>query len=140
MIKATVRRRAETVALSRAVPAKVEREASRAMDSFVRKEVPRIRARGFAAGGLAARVAGSVQATRGGIVGGAGTVSTSSGIHPAADLFYGAEFGGGGRPATQQFRPYRARGYFFFAQLADDSEQRMNEFHGALDAVAEDWG
>lgn len=89
-------------------------------------EGSKVRARGRAAGGVARLASKSVDARlakRGGTItaGGSGRLPDGTGTY--GDVFWGAEFGGGSRPRTRQFRPYRARGYWFFNQLDRDDEQ-----------------
>ena len=58
----------------------------------------------------------------------------------AGDVFFGAEFGGRGRPTTQQFPAHRGRqGYFFWPTIRDDAEAITRQWETALDAIAKDW-
>lgn len=59
----------------------------------------------------------------------------------AGDLFFGAEFGGGARPSTRQFRPYRQRGYWFFPTIeADEDTTMIDAASKGLDAAERAWG
>ncbi|WP_293787068.1 hypothetical protein [uncultured Aeromicrobium sp.] len=58
----------------------------------------------------------------------------------AGDIFFGAEFGGGARATTQQFRPHRGtRGYFFWPTMRQDEDWMYQEWLAALDGIAEAW-
>jgi hypothetical protein len=58
----------------------------------------------------------------------------------AGDVFFGAEFGGRGRPTTQQFPAYRGRvGYFFWPTIRADSQAITRQWETALDALAKTW-
>lgn len=72
--------------------------------------------------------------------GGAMRVQSKSRSVRAGDVFFGAEFGGRGRPTTQQFPPHRGRqGYFFWPTIRDDQVKITREWEAALDAIAKDW-
>ena len=59
----------------------------------------------------------------------------------AGQIFFGAEFGGGARPETQQFAPHKGReGYFFFPTLRADSGDIGRQWGEALDEISGDWG
>jgi hypothetical protein len=48
----------------------------------------------------------------------------------------GAEFGGQGRPTTQQFAPWRGQtGYFLFPTIRRDHEQIDATYRAALDRI-----
>lgn len=71
-------------------------------------------------GGVAAKSAPSLRATAG---------STSAGVSlggPSAPWAPGAEFGGGRRPTTRQFKPWRGNGpgagYFLYPTIRDNDE------------------
>lgn len=65
---------------------------------------PKAQAAAFAAGGVLAHVAPSIKASAGAQFAG---VAGGGAAHPA---FGGAEFGGRGKPTTQQFQPWRGNG------------------------------
>lgn len=49
------------------------------------------------------------------------------------DVWAGAEFGGRGRPTTQQFRPHQGRrGYFLWPTVRAHSDQTQREYSAAL--------
>ena len=52
------------------------------------------------------------------------------------DVFFGAEFGGGRRPKTQQFLRHRGRqGYFFWQAVRDNKDKIAVEYLSAIDLV-----
>lgn len=55
------------------------------------------------------------------------------------DIIWGAEFGGGARPATRQFRPWlgsgRGAGYFLWPAVRDDHDWIGDEYGDALVAA-----
>ncbi|NYE68861.1 hypothetical protein [Microlunatus parietis] len=116
----------EAVRFLSRLPAAVDRASDDAAADVGRVEVPRIRARAGQVGRREALAVRSVRASADGIEVGAG------GGVPAA-IFFGAEFGGGARPRTRQFAPYRADGHFLFPQLRDDEERIVDLFADALD-------
>lgn len=79
-------------------------------------------------GGVAAHVAPGIKASAGVKSG-----SVTLGTDPAAA---GAEFGGGARPTTQQFKPWLGHtGYFLYPTIRDKSEQINATYRTALDEV-----
>lgn len=79
-------------------------------------------------GGVAAKVAPSI--APGGTARG-GSVNFGGAAYPMA---MGAEFGGQGRPTTQQFRPHLGRtGYFVYPSIRDNGERIETEFSNKLD-------
>ena len=116
------------------LPGIVEEGAEDAAREVAASEVPRIVTRASSVGRQAQLAARSVQARPDGIVGAAG-----AGV-PAA-IFYGAEFGGGGRAATRQFLPFQGtRGYWFWPQLRDDEDRIADQIaDGALEPAAREW-
>lgn len=86
-------------------------------------------------GGVAAHVAPSIKATAG-IK--SGSVSFGGDAYP---MGAGAEFGGQGRPTTQQFQPFRGHtGYFLYPTIRRDSEQINTTYRAALDRVIREAG
>ena len=87
-------------------------------------------ARGLASGlgGVAAKVAPSI--APGGTQRG-GSVNFGGSSYPMA---LGAEFGGQGRPTTQQFRPHLGTtGYFVYPAIRQDADRIETEFRNAID-------
>lgn len=86
------------------------------------------KARGL--GGVAAKSATSVRPSAG---------ATSAGVGfggPSAPWAPGAEFGGGRRPTTQQFEPWRGSGpgagYFVYPTIRDNEEQIVESYYDGL--------
>ena len=60
---------------------------------------------------------------------------------PAGDIWFGAEFGGGVRPTTQQFPRHRGQsGYFLWPTIRKRKERDIALYHRAADKVCADWG
>lgn len=90
-------------------------------------------AKAYSLGGVAAHVASSLSANAGqqsAAVAGGGTA------HPA---FGGAEFGGQGRPTTQQFKPWRGSGegagYFLYPTIRDKAPQIEDAYLRGLEQL-----
>lgn len=94
-------------------------------------------ARRSATGPLQRRAAESLSDQRtatGGMITGGGLRRLPSGNGTYGDIFFGAEFGGGSRPRTRQFAPYRSKGYFFWPALWDiRNRDRLNRVLDKLD-------
>ena len=53
-----------------------------------------------------------------------------------SDVFFGAEFGGRRRPATQQFLRHRGRqGYFFWQAVRDSKSYIAKEYGDSIERV-----
>lgn len=106
------------------------RKAGREVAKFVTAD-----AKGAAAGlgSTAAKSAPSLRASAGAAYAG---VSLGGGGYPFA---LGAEFGGRGRPTTQQFQPWRGSGegagYFLYPTILRDQQRIEDEYGQALDDV-----
>lgn len=88
------------------------------------------RSKAYSLGGVAAHVAPSISASAGFTSAG---VSFGGAAHPAA---MGAEFGGQGRPTTQQFKPHRGTtGYFVYPAIRDNNEFITNTYLEAVDTI-----
>jgi hypothetical protein len=58
----------------------------------------------------------------------------------AGEFWFGAEFGGGGRPTTQMFRPHLGRvGYFFWPTIRKRSDDDLRLYVKALNELARRW-
>lgn len=58
----------------------------------------------------------------------------------AGELFFGAEFGGRGRPTTQQFRPWKGTtGYAFYPTLRSRTSDLIDGYKRALEDLAHRW-
>ena len=67
----------------------------------------------------------------------AGTVG--AGV-PTRDVFYGAEFGGGRRPTTQQFPTHKGtQGYFLYPYIRSHSIGYSEIWGDAIDKAFKDW-
>jgi hypothetical protein len=55
-------------------------------------------------------------------------------------LFFGAEFGGQGRPETMQFPPYEGkRGYWLFPTARDNADRFNAQWADAVDVAMKPW-
>lgn len=91
----------------------------------VAKEATR---RGRSLGSTAAKAAGSIKAAK---QQRAAAVSIGGPQFPFA---LGAEFGGGRRPTTQQFQPWKGHtGYFLWPAVRETREQFMHAYERAID-------
>lgn len=72
----------------------------------------------------------------------ASTVSASGDAITGGGLpyFFGSMFGGQGRPTTQQFKPFRSKGYWFWPTLKGTFPETLAAFEAAVDAIAREWG
>jgi hypothetical protein len=58
-----------------------------------------------------------------------------------SDVFFGAEFGGGARPTTQQFLRHRGQsGYFFWPTVRKRKNQIAKEYLDGIDKVVRELG
>jgi hypothetical protein len=79
-------------------------------------------------GGVAAKVAPSI---RGSGTARGGAIALGGSSYPMA---LGAEFGGQGRPTTQQFKPHKGRtGYFVYPAIRSNSERIEERYTDLLD-------
>ena len=79
-------------------------------------------------GGVAAKSAPSVKASSSG---GGGAIGLGGGAYPMAA---GAEFGGRGRPTTQQFKPHLGRtGYFVYPSIRRNADRIEESYSEKLD-------
>lgn len=85
-------------------------------------------------GGVAAHVAPSIKASAGATNAG---VSFGGAAYPMAA---GAEFGGRGRPTTQQFQPWRGSGpgsgYFVYPSITDHVDEIVEPYEQAIQSIA----
>lgn len=103
-----------------------QRELKQANVDIAQKEAERAQAAAHSLGGVAAHVAPSIKGGGGNAWAG---IKFGSG-QPAA---MGAEFGGRGRPTTQQFQPFRGQqGYFLFPTIRRDSEDVTRSWTEAI--------
>lgn len=106
------------------------REASKSVAEFVAADA---RSGAQVLGGVAAKSAPSIGAVGG--VAGAGVAFGGASSPWAA----GAEFGGGRRPTTRQFEPWRGNGetagYFVYPAIRSNAERIESEFTDAIDGI-----
>lgn len=101
------------------------REANKDAATYVKDKAS---GRGRSLGSTAAMIAPMLKASAG-----AQSAGVSLGSHPAAA---GAEFGGRGRPTTQQFQPHRGRdGYFVYPTIRDSAEEIVKPYEEAIDRL-----
>lgn len=91
------------------------------------------KAAAYSLGGVAAKTAPSIKAT-------ASFRSAGVGFGGArAPYGAGAEFGGGRRPTTRQFKPWRGNGstagYFVYPTIRRDADQILDDYVDAANAV-----
>lgn len=108
------------------LPAVARREVEEVLGQVVADNAADVRRAAAGAGRQAKRAADSVHAEGTAIVGG-------------GPFFLGSVFGGQGRPTTQQFRPYRPEGYWFWPTLQANFEETMRRFESVVDAIAREW-
>lgn len=91
------------------------------------------RSQGASLGGVAAKAAPSVRAD---LAGGLAVVGFGG---PGYEFAAGAEFGGRGRPTTQQFQPWRGPadtgGYFVYPTIRADADRIDSVYGDAADAA-----
>lgn len=55
-------------------------------------------------------------------------------------IFFGAEFGGQGRPTTMQFPPYQGkRGYWFYPTARENADRFNQQWADAVDVAMQPW-
>ena len=71
------------------------------------------------------------------------TIRAAGTIRPglkAQDIFFGAEFGGGRRPTTQQFRPHRGQdGYWLYPTARARGKRYFEMWAEAVDKAFKQW-
>ena len=68
--------------------------------------------------------------------GGARRLQQLSGKPRLSDVFFGAEYGGGKRATTRQFRPHKGKvGYWFWPQIREDQELMLRQWTEGLERV-----
>lgn len=110
----------------KAISKDAQSELKKANVDLAKKEADRAKSAALSLGGVAAHVAPSINGGGGNAWAG---IKFGSG-QPAA---MGAEFGGRGRPTTQQFQPWRGQeGYFIFPTIRRDSEAITRDWTEAI--------
>lgn len=91
------------------------------------------RSRALSLGGVAAKAAPSVKASAGATSGGVAVGSNS------APWALGAEFGGGRRKTTQQFKPWRgsgaSAGYFVYPTIRENADEIVEAYSEGMDEL-----
>lgn len=119
-----------------------QRAADQSIGGWAVDEQNRVRAAARRSDRTSKMVSASVRAAtgKGGRISAGGPGRLPSGTGTYGDVFFGAEFGGGARPTTKQFRPYRSRGYWFFPTIeADEATTLITAAEVGLDAAADVW-
>lgn len=125
-----------------AVAATVDQAAAGEISQWTAAQQNRLRMAASSSSRQARMVAGSIRARRslaGGTIEAGGSGRLPSGGGSYGDVFFGAEFGGGSRPATRQFRPYRRTGYWFFPTLEAADHDLEAAAEDAVDKAARRW-
>jgi hypothetical protein len=112
----------------KAVSADAPKELSAAGKEVAQFVADDARSAAAALGGVAAKVAPSITARASA---GGGAVSLGGTAYPMA---LGAEFGGRGRPTTQQFQPHKGRtGYMVYPTIRANADRIESEYADKLD-------
>lgn len=140
----------------RALPKTAQQELREAAMDIAEDEARRIRAAAGSDSRQAAAIAPFIKARRDRVpaisAGGKRKAGVSGGAQ-AGQVFFGAEFGGQGRPrlvkagagftekrVTMQFRPHSGNeGYFFFPTLREDQDRMLDRYQMALRAIEREW-
>ncbi len=125
------------------LPKTAQAEIRQAAQAIADDEASRIRAAGEASSKQSSVVAQFIKSRRDRVpaisAGGSRKTGLPSGA-TAGQVFFGAEFGGQGRPTTQQFRPNTGTtGYFFYPTLRADSERMIQRWLGVVNAIEREW-
>ncbi len=136
---------ADAIKLLKTFDKTMNQEAREASQRIAQRESERITAAARRSSPQSALVASSVRVRRDRMpaiaVGGGKKVAVSGprkSRPSAGDLFFGAEFGA---MAYKQFRIHRGReGYWFWPTLRDDGPWMGQQWIGALQAIADEWG
>jgi hypothetical protein len=114
----------------KAVSADAPKELRQAHVSIAGTVAEDARDRAYGLGGVAAKTAPTIRAS--GTQAGAAIALGG----PTAPWSAGAEFGGQGRPTTQQFRPHLGRtGYFVYPSIRDNAEDAERRELEAIDGL-----
>jgi hypothetical protein len=98
--------------------------------------------RAMGLGGPASIVAPTIRGTRDRVpvvkMGSAKRIRKGSASQTIGNLIWGAEFGGGARPTTQQFSPHLGTtGYFLWPTVREMNDEIRKEYSEALDKALE---
>lgn len=117
------------------------RDTNRLMSDYAEDVTQRARSKAAQAGRLATMVAGSLSAKRstggdGGSVRVGGGKRLPSGSGSYSDVFFGAEWGGGAKPSTRQFQPWKPAGYWFYPAVREAHDSRLDDDSNKLQTKA----
>jgi hypothetical protein len=121
------------------------KELREAAQAHANRLVPRVMAAAAAEGGAARAVAPTVRAMRDRVpvlaAGGAKKADVSRAKRPAAGgLVFGAEFGGGARKGTRQFKAHRGHeGYWLYPTLRATVGELFDGYQRTLEQLARRW-
>ncbi|HUF98856.1 MAG TPA: hypothetical protein VMM60_12075 [Ilumatobacter sp.] len=97
------------------------RKANKSVADFVASDA---KSAAYSIGSTAAHVAPSIKASAG---------QLSAGVALSGEAAAGAEFGGRGRPTTQQFQPHRGtQGYFVYPTIRRNMDRIETEYDTAI--------
>ena len=119
----------------------LNREVRVSAKAIAEEEAGRIRSAAGGSGDVVSAAVGATVRARSDrlpsiVGGGARRLHQLSGKPRLGDVFFGAEYGGGKRATTRQFRPHRGKtGYWFWPQLREDQELMLKQWTEALDRV-----
>jgi hypothetical protein len=108
--------------------------------------VPRLQAAAHAAGGQAGAVAVSIRSPRDRVpciaAGGSKRADVGRARRPSSgDIIFGAEFGGGQRKSTRQFKPHRGtEGYWLYPTLRSSLDELYRDYQDTREDLARKWG
>jgi hypothetical protein len=117
-----------------------------AAQAHARRIVPRMAAAAVAQGGPARAIAGNVKAPRDRVpciaAGGTKRADVQRARRPpAGELVFGAEFGGGQRKTTRQFKAHRGHeGYWLYPTLRSNVNELFEGYQRTLLELATKWG
>lgn len=124
----------------------LNREVRVSAKAIAEEEAGRIRSAAGGSGDIVSAAVGATVRARSDrlpsiVGGGARRLQQLSGKPRLSDVFFGAEYGGGKRATTRQFRPHRGKtGYWFWPQLREDQELMLRQWTEALDRVLDGSG
>ena len=119
----------------------LNREVRVSAKEIAEEEAGRIRSAAGASGDIVSAAVGATVRARSDrlpsiVGGGARRLNQLSGKPRLSEVFFGAEYGGGKRATTRQFRPHKGRtGYWFWPQIREDQEQILQKWTEGLERV-----
>lgn len=129
----------DVVRTLRRLPAKARRDLIEALGDYAQAITRRSRSRAQTRlQRLAIRSLTEQQSPQGASITAGGNARLPNGNGTYGDVFFGAEFGGGSRPRTRQFAPYRSKGYAFWPAVW--ARQDVDRLIEVLTKIERDWG